>query len=175
MKINCTNKRISSLKTTERSSLRIGDIRDEFGGEPPKFLYFWYPPPPLFYCIFKKEFSKIFKISTFDACIFFEKFPKISKKFVKFFQIFQNRKNSIIFELKLVQNHYIDKNLVKFPPKVQKTANFSLKTAMFSKIFGAFGAENLYFWYSKNPFFLELGSPLKPWSSPNSCLGDIIN
>ena len=42
----------------------------------------------MFYCIFKKEFSKIFEICTFDATNFFEKFPKISKKFMKFFQIF---------------------------------------------------------------------------------------
>ena len=62
------------------------EIRDEFGGGgPPNFLYFWYPLPPLFYCIFKKEFLKIFEICTFDTSNFF---PKISQNFQEICEIF---------------------------------------------------------------------------------------
>ena len=53
---------------------------------------------------------------------------------------FQNRKITIIFEPKLVQDHYIDQNLVEIPPNTTKIANFSLKPVISSKIFGAFTA-----------------------------------
>ena len=55
-------------------------------GNPPKFLYFWYPLPLMFYCTCKKEVSNFFEICSFDTSIFFEKLSKISQKFVKFFQ-----------------------------------------------------------------------------------------
>ena len=86
-----------------------------------------------FYCIFKNEFSKNFESCSFDTSNFFRKISQNFPKFVKIFQLFQNRKIDIIFELKLVQNLFIDQNLVKFSPKSKKTANFSLKTAIFSK------------------------------------------
>ena len=37
----------------------------------------------------------------------------------------------MIFEFKLVKNHYIDQSLVKLSPKSTETANFSLKTVFF--------------------------------------------
>ena len=57
----------------------------------------------------------------------------------------------------------------KFPIKLQKTADFSLKPKLF-KIFGAFGAENLKFYVPKTPDFLELGSPHWARVPPNSSL-----
>ena len=42
---------------------------------PPNFVDFWYSLPPLFRCIFKKEFSENWKMLTFGA----RKFRKCSK------------------------------------------------------------------------------------------------
>ena len=56
----------------------------------------------MFYCIFKKEFSKCGVLGPRN---FFEKFLKIFKqKMCIFFKI----EKIIIFVLKLVQNHHID-------------------------------------------------------------------
>ena len=52
------------------------------------------PRPQMFYCIFEKEFSKVVLLI---LAFFFEKFPQISKKLVKFFQLFQIEKITIIF------------------------------------------------------------------------------
>ena len=51
------------------------------------------PLPIPFYCIFKKEFSEIW---SFMFSIFFEKLPKISKIFLKFCQLFQNRRKLLV-------------------------------------------------------------------------------
>ena len=102
----------------------LGYISEMNLGGPQNFCTFDTPQPPLFYCILRKKFRKLSKIVLLILATFFKKFPKISKKFVKFFQLFQNRKRNIFFELKLVQNHYIDQNLVKFPPKVKKLPIF---------------------------------------------------
>ena len=50
------------------------------GGDPPIFLEFYVPLPTPFYCIFKKEFSKIFKIWSFMSGNFFRKIPQNFQK-----------------------------------------------------------------------------------------------
>ena len=108
----------------------------------------------MFYCILKKEFSKIW---SFRSDNFFEKFLQISQKNHYFFWFFSESNKIIIFTSKLLQNHNIDPN---FPLKLQKSTNFSLDTHEFFKTFGAFGPENLEFKVPSDPIFLELGSPL---------------
>ena len=84
---------------------------------------------------------------------FFEKFPKISKKFPEIFSTFSKPKKTIIFVTKLVQNDYIDQNLVKFSHKTPKNDHFSLKTLNFSK-FSAHSAPKIRsFMSQKSRFF----------------------
>ena len=114
------------------------DLEDDLNqrwirGTPQNFCTFDTPYYPCFIAFLRKNFRKFSKFVLLILTILFEKISQISKKIMKIFQLFRNRKNNIIFELKLVQNHYIDQNLVKFLPKVQITAIFSLKTAIFSK------------------------------------------
>ena len=91
-----------------------------------------YLPP--FYCIFKKEFFRKFsKFGVLHLAIFFEKFPKISRKFLDFFSTFSKSTKATIFVPKVVQNHYINQNLAKFFLETPKIANFSLKIIDFSK------------------------------------------
>ena len=97
-------------------------------GDPQKFCTSDTPYHPYFITFLRNNIRKFSKFVLLILPNFFEKFPKISKKFVKFLQLFQNRKNISLFELKLVQNHFIFQNLVK------KTANFFFKTAIFSKL-----------------------------------------
>ena len=68
--------------------------RDEFGGgETPKNFGVLCPPTRYVLLHFKKEFSKVFKIWSFMSDNFFLKnSPKFSKNFLKFSQLFQNRK-----------------------------------------------------------------------------------
>ena len=79
---------------------------------------------------------------------FFEKFPK---NFLKFFQLFQKSKKTIIFMPKIVQNHYINQNLGKNSLKTPKIAGFSLKTLNFSK-FSALSAPKIWSFMSSNFF-----------------------
>ena len=89
------------------------------------FCTFDTPYHPCLIAFLRKNFRKFSKFVLLIPPIFFEKFPKISIKFVEIFQLLQNRKNNIIFELKMVQNHCINQNLDKFSPNSTKTANFS--------------------------------------------------
>ena len=116
--------------------------------EPPKFLEFYAPHKVCFITFLLTNFQNL----QLYVRQFFGKFPKFSKKFPDISQLFQNRKKTIIFVTKLVQNDYIDQNLVKFSHNIPKTANFSLKPS----IFKIFGAENLEFYVPKKPIFLKL-------------------
>ena len=62
---------------------------------------------------------------------------------------------------KIVQNHYINQNLGKNSLKTPKNSRFFLKNPKFSKIFGAFGAENLEFYVPKIWSFMSKRVP--PW------------
>ena len=109
----------------------------------------------MFYCIFKKDFSKFVLLI---VVTFYENFPNISKQFLKiFYFLLKSKIKTIIFQPKLAKNHYTDTNLAKFSPKTTKNGHFSLKNLYFFETVGAFGAKNLYLWYSKNPIFLYLG------------------
>ena len=59
-------------------------------------------------------------------------FLKTPQNFQKVSEFFQNRKETIIFVSKLVQNHHIDHNLVKFSPNTPKKSDFPLKTVILS-------------------------------------------
>ena len=115
------------------------------GGTPQNFCTFDTPYHPCFIAFLRKNFRKFSKFVLLILAVFSKNFPKFPKKIVKFFQFFQNRKNNNIFELRLVQNHHVDQNLVKFPPQKYKNGQFFLENCYFFKFFGAFGAENLYF------------------------------
>ena len=53
---------------------------------------------------------------------------------MKFSNFFKNRKITIIFEPKLVENHYIDKNLAELSPESTKNSQFFLRNCYFVKI-----------------------------------------
>ena len=67
-------------------------IRDEFGGGQ-NFCTFDTPYHACFIAFLRKNFRNLY---FWYPQFLFEKFSNISKKFVKFFQLFQNRKNNII-------------------------------------------------------------------------------
>ena len=134
-------------------------------GDPPIFLEFYAPYLPLFIAFLRKNFGKSSKFGLLCPAIFFEKLPKISKKILKFYQLFQNRKKTVIFVSNLVQNQYFDQNLAKFSNKTQKNSQIFFEK-LFFQIFGAFGAENLKLYAPKIPNFLELAPPLGPGSPP---------
>lgn len=119
-------------------------------GGTPKFLVFYVPPQVMFYCIFKKRFSKMFEIWNFMSGNFFR---KISRKFPEIFEHFQNRKKNYYF---CTQNIPKSLYLLKFGqifPQNTKNNQFSLKpqTLFF---------QNLKFYVSKISNFLEKGSPM---------------
>ena len=72
------------------------------GGDFPKFLEFCVPHKQYFIAFLGKNFRNLeFYIRQF----FSKNFPKFLENFLKFFQLFQNRKKkTIIFVPKLVQN-----------------------------------------------------------------------
>ena len=117
----------------------------------------------MFYCSFKKEFSKFGVLS---PQFFFEKISKISEKFPEILSTFSKSIKTFIFVPKLVQNHYIDQNLAKFSHKTPKTANFSLKSLIFQNFrrlrrrkFGVLSPQ-------KSRIFWRRGPPLGPGSPP---------
>ena len=74
-------------------------FRDELGGEGGQICVLLMPPTIHVLLHFWEE---IFEMCTFDTSNFFEKFPR---QFVKFPNFFKNRKITIVFEPKFVQNH----------------------------------------------------------------------
>ena len=107
-------------------------IRDEFGGGTPQnFWSFMSPHKGCFIAFLRKNFRKFSKFGVLCPAIFFEKFPKISRKFPEIFSTFSKSKKTIIFVTKLVRNDYIDQNLVKFSHKTPKNDHFPLKPLIF--------------------------------------------
>merc|ERR1712163_8891 len=102
-----------------------------FGGGAQNFWSFMSPYLPLFIAFLLTNFRKFSKFGVLCPAIFFEKFPKISRKFPEIFSTFSKSKKTITFAPKIVQNHYINQNLAKFPRKTPKIADFSLKTLNF--------------------------------------------
>ena len=96
------------------SNLLMMSWSEVFLGGPPKLWSFRYPQQLMFYCIFKKEFSKC---GVLYARNFFEKFFKTCKR--NFWNFFKNEK-IIILVVKLDQNHHVDQNLAKFSLKTKK-------------------------------------------------------
>ena len=101
-------------------------IRDEFGGGPQNFWSFMSPHKGCFIAFLRKNFRKFSKFGVLCPPIFFEKFPKISKKFPEIFSIFAKSKKTTVFVTKSVRNDYIDQNLVKISHKTPKHFQFSL-------------------------------------------------
>ena len=136
----------------------INGIRGSFVRGPPKFFGVLGTPPPTqkftFYCIFKKEFSKIW---SFRA----EIFSKNSSNFQnnsRNFRIVLKIEKTIIFASKLVHNYHIDPNLAKFSLKTPKKCQIFLKTLKFG-VLGPSRADFLEFWVPPDPVFLELRCP----------------
>ena len=118
----------------------------------------------MFYCSFKKEFSKFGVLS---PQFFFEKISKISEKFPEILSTFSKSIKTFIFVPKLVQNHYIDQNLAKFSHKTPKNGQFFLKIPYFLK-FSAPSAPKIWsFIPQKIPNFSEKGSPPRARVPPN--------
>ena len=93
-----------------------------FFGRPQKLWSFRYPEPLMLYCIFKKEFLKVFEMCSFRYMKFLEKYLKIFKQnFWNFVEI----EKIIILVVKLVKNHHIDQNLAKFSLKTPKMPTLS--------------------------------------------------
>ena len=59
-------------------NISIIHFRDEFGGDPSKFLEFYVPHKGCFIAFLRKHFQKISKFEVLCPAIFFEEFPKIS-------------------------------------------------------------------------------------------------
>ena len=118
----------------------------------PLFWSFMSPTNPFLFLFY----SEIFDIWSFMSGNFFR---KISEKFPEIFSTLSKSKKTIIFVTQLVQNDYIDQNLVKFFHKTQKRANFSLKTLIFPN-FRRLRCRNFDVLGPSGPDFLELGSPL---------------
>ena len=113
-------------------------------GGTPKFLEFCVSLKLMFNCIFIRKFLEVFEIWSFMFCYFFEKLLRISPKISEILWTFSKLKTSIIFVLKLIQNHYIDQNSAKIFLQTPKNVIFRWK-ALFFKILDAFGAKNLEF------------------------------
>ena len=129
-------------------------------GRPPKFLEFYGPPHKVrFIAFLLTNFRKFSKFGVLCPAIFFEKFPKISKRFPEIFSTFSKSKKTIIIVTKLVQNDYVDQNLAKFSNKTKKRPFFP-KNYQFFKTFVAFDAENLEYDVPKTRFFRVRVSPL---------------
>ena len=94
----------------------------------------------------------------FDTNYFLRNHPQRFQKILKIFHFFSKSKNIIVFEPKLVQNHYIDQNLAIFPPKTTKMANFPLKTSILSK-FLACSAPKMCIFDTQNPDFFVVRVP----------------
>ena len=116
-------------------------------------MEFLVPKQVMFYCIFSKEFSKIFEIWSFMFGSFFKKFSKISRNFPKIFPT----SKEVFFVPKIVQNHYINQNLAKFSLKIPKIADLSLKPLIFSKISAPL-TPKIQSFLSQKLQFLEFGS-----------------
>ena len=123
--------------------------RDGLGGWGRKFFCFWYPLPLMFYCIFKKEFRKfsLFVLSIL-AIFLSEKSPTFPKNVWNFSTFFKSKKNCCVWTQISLKSLYRSKFSQIFPQKY-KNSQFFRKNLYFFKISGAFGAENVYFWYSK--------------------------
>ena len=141
--------------------------RDELGGTPQNFWSFMSPHKVLFIAFLLTNFRKFSKFGVLCPAFFFEKFPKISKKFPEIFSTFSKSKKTIIFVTKLVQNDYIDENLVKFSHKTPKNGQFFLKTPNFSK-FSAPSAPKIWSFMSQKTRFFGVRVP------PNSSLSQTI-
>ena len=79
------------------------------------------------------NFRKVSKFGVLCSPFLPLNFSEFLKNFLKNFQLFQNRKKTIVFVTKLVQNDYIDQHSVKFSHKSPKNVQFLLKTLNFSK------------------------------------------
>ena len=85
------------------------------------------PYLPLFIAFSLTNFRKFSKFGVLCPAIFFEKFPKISRKFPEIFSTFSKSKKTAIFTPKIVHNHCMNQNFAKFSLKTQKIANFKNK------------------------------------------------
>ena len=110
----------------------------------------------MFYCIFKKEFSKFGVLS---PQFFFEKISKISEKFPEILSTFSKWIKTFIFVPKLVQNHYIDQNLAKSSLKTPKTVYFFSETTIFHN-FLCFWCRKFRVYVPKIPDLLQLFSSI---------------
>merc|ERR1712163_47553 len=103
-----------------------------FGGTPQNFWSFMSPYLPLFIGFLLTNFRKFSKFGVLSPAIFFENFTKISRKFPEIFSTFSKSKKITIFTPKIVHNHYINQNLVKFSHKTPKNYRFFPKNPKFS-------------------------------------------
>ena len=105
-----------------------------------------YPINQCFIAILRKNYGKFSKLEVLCSAFFFRKYTQKFQKNPEILLSSQNKKK-IIFESKLVQNHYIHQNLSKLSRKIQRIVKFSLKTSI------------LEFYVGKKPIYLELGPP----------------
>ena len=118
------------------------------GGQ--NFCTFDTPYHPCFIAFLRKNFRNLY----FWYPQFFSKnFPKFPKNLWNFSNFFKIEKITLFWVQISPKALYQSKFSQNFPQKY-KNGQFSLNNCYFFKIFGAFGAENLYFWSSKNPNFL---------------------
>ena len=80
-------------------------------GTPPIFLKFYVPLPSPFYYIFINKFSKF---GVLYRAIFFENFPKISRKFSEIFSAFSKSKKTIVFAPKTIVPNKLPSIMHKF-------------------------------------------------------------
>ena len=93
-------------------------------------------------------------------------FSEFLKNFLKNFQLFQNRKKTIVVVPKLAQNHYIDQSLAKFFLKTPKNNQFFPKNLNFSKLSAPSPSKIWSFMSQKSRIFWSWGSHLGRSSLP---------
>ena len=103
----------------------------DLGGGTPKFFDFYVPRRFMFYCIvlINEYLKKLFlKFGVLCPVIIGEKFIKISKIFLKIFQLFQNRKNLSFLHSNKSKITIFIKNIAEFshktPPDYLSFLNF---------------------------------------------------
>ena len=91
-------------------------IRVYFGGTPQFLWSFMSPYLPLFIAFLRKNFRKFWKFGVLCPAVFFEKFPKISRKFPAIFSTFSKSKKyyfPLNFKKRSFFCKFVNRNAIK--------------------------------------------------------------
>ena len=118
------------------------------------------PYLPLFITFLLTNFRKFSKFGVLCPAIFFQKFPKISRKVPEIFSTFSKSKKNYHFCTHNSQKLLFKSKFDQIFPYTPRNTRFVLKNSEFFKIFGAFGPENLDFYVPEVRSFMSARVPL---------------